>query len=223
MENIKDITGQKFGRLTAIRYTGKRTKCGHNAIWTCLCDCGKTVEATGSDLRLGRKISCGCAKQDRMSMLNRTHGRRNERLYGVWVNMRRRCRDANAACYKDYGGRGISVCDEWQDYETFRQWALENGYDENAEFSKCTLDRIDVNGNYEPNNCRWVDAETQTNNRRSNHVITYMGETLTITQWAKRIGVRTSLLQKRYAAGWSVERMMTKPSQRNAGFKRTSA
>ena len=160
---VRDLTGQRFGRLAVLELTGKKTKSG-NVIWKCRCDCGNVTEADSGSLRVGYKISCGCFQRDHARALNMSHGGRNERLYLVWMDMRRRCRDENDKNYCNYGGRGIEVCEEWQDYETFREWAVTHGYDRDAKRGECTLDRIDVNGNYEPRNCRWVDLKTQANN-----------------------------------------------------------
>lgn len=128
--------------------------------------------------------------------------------------MRVRCNNESNKSYKNYGGRGIIVCDEWNDkggYKRFREWAYDNGYDENAPYGKCTLDRIDVNGNYCPENCRWVDAKTQGYNKRTSTFIEFNGKSLTICQWAEYLGINQSILQKRRKLGWSVSEMLTTP------------
>jgi len=161
-----DLTNKKYDRLTVI----KRIK--HNnqkeAMWLCRCDCGKMIETRGSSLRAGLTRSCGCLQKEwaKKHTPNKTHGYTKERLYKVWMGMRQRCYLKTNNRYKHYGGRGIEVCDEWQDYLNFRKWALSHGYDSKAKRGKCTIDRIDVDGNYEPSNCRWVDAKTQANNTR---------------------------------------------------------
>lgn len=207
---VKDLTGQKFGRLTVMELTGKKTKSG-NAIWICQCECGNITEADSGSLRVGYKVSCGCFAKDHARSLNISHGGRNERLYLVWMDMRRRCRDEKDENYKNYGGRGIKVCKEWQDYAVFRNWALTHGYDKNAKYSTCTLDRIDVNGNYEPSNCRFVNMKVQCNNKRNNRVIEFNGETMTAVQWARKLGMNDSIVSKRLNAGWSIERALTEP------------
>ena len=205
-----DIAGQKFGKLVALYPTGKKTKHGGNAIWMCQCDCGNYTEANTGALRCGGKKSCGCAVIEHTSNLNKTHGGRKERLYLVWMDMRRRCRDPKDENYKNYGGRGISVCQEWDsDYSAFRSWSEETGYDDKAESHKCTLDRIDVNGNYEPSNCRWVDMKTQCNNRRNNVMIAFRGEVKSQAEWSRVLGFNQTLIRKRLAAGWDVERALT--------------
>lgn len=169
MGKLIDLTGQKFGRLVVIERYGIGKK-GQDAKWLCRCECGGIAISTGKNLRSGNSKSCGCYKSERISETKKTHGftqnHKKERLYKLWVRMRARCSNCNSKDYKYYGGRGISVCKEWDDYNNFRMWALMNGYDANAPHGKCTIDRIDVNGNYEPSNCRWVDMKTQNKNKR---------------------------------------------------------
>ena len=163
-----DLTGQRFGRLVVLS-RGKNS--AHNAAqWICRCDCGNTVLVNSNNLRTNHTTSCGCKRAETTSKImtayNLKHGGSYERLYVVWRGMISRVSSPTNTRYADYGGRGIKVCDEWKEYGSFREWALSHGYVEDAPYGECTLDRIDVNGNYEPSNCRWADLKTQAQNKR---------------------------------------------------------
>lgn len=162
-----DIAGQRFGRLVAIERIGSQN---YMSIWRCKCDCGNETNVTIARLRNGTTKSCGCLVRERASEVHLKHGgakkKKHDRLYRVWIRMKQRCYLKTSCNYHWYGERGITVCDAWHDYANFKKWAYENGYNPDAEYGACTLDRIDVNANYEPSNCRWVDFKAQARNRR---------------------------------------------------------
>lgn len=207
---IKDISGQRFGRLTAIAYTGRKTEPGGNSIWLFKCDCGNYVERPNSNVTCVSKVpSCGCYIRERAGNLNKTHGGRHERLYLVWMDMRRRCYDKKDSNYSNYGGRGITVCEEWKDYAKFREWAISTGYNKEAKRQSCTIDRIDSNDSYTPENCRWADSVIQNNNKKNNIVIEYKGKKQTLPEWSRELGFKYSLVLKRLSTGWDFERAIT--------------
>lgn len=165
MSRLIDLTGQHFGRLTVLSRCGSAPD--RQALWLCSCECGTQIVTKAGNLRSGHTLSCGCYMRQRISESQATHRQSHKRLYNVWTSMKARCYNPNSTFYSDYGGRGIGICDEWRDdYQAFHDWALHNGYDPCAPHGKCTIDRIDVNGNYCPDNCRWVDMKIQRHNRR---------------------------------------------------------
>ena len=158
-------------------------------MWVCKCDCGNTKVINGNNLRQGKSTTCGCSL--------RKHGMRNTRLWNIWDGMMKRCYNPKHMWYKRYGGRGITICDEWlDDHGAFFSWALANGYADHL-----TLDRIDVNGNYCPENCRWVDMKTQHNNRSNNCIVAINGVEKTIAEWASIAGIDYQTIYRRYHRG----------------------
>lgn len=165
-----DLIGRRFGRLVVTAPAEPRQQpSGQKAtMWCVRCDCGAAKIVNGYSLRNGQSQSCGCLVVEKLKSQNTTHGQRNTRLYAVWRGMILRTCNPNSKTFNAYGGRGISVCAEWRnDFEAFSKWAYLNGYDPNAPRGKCTLDRIDVDGDYCPENCRWVDMHVQNSNKRS--------------------------------------------------------
>lgn len=202
MSRFIDLTGNVFGKLTVVGRTGYNKH--KQIVWKCECKCGKTVNIVGYRLRYNETKSCGCLKRQTLT----THNLTNTRIYNTWWNIKRRCYNKNNKHYKNYGGRGIKVCDEWLDKETgfmnFYNWAMKNGYSDDL-----SIDRINVHGNYEPNNCRWVDNVTQQNNRRTNRYISYKGEIRTLTQWSRLKGIPKSTLYKRlFVLKWSIDKAL---------------
>lgn len=202
MGKFQDLTGQRFGRLVAIKPIGKSKK--HGTIWECQCDCGNTVNQPINKLVFDRVKSCGCYRKE-FKTFNAKYDYKT-RLYNIWNKMKDRCNNNKIDCYKNYGGRGIFVCKEWVDnFYNFKTWAINNGYDDSL-----TIDRINNNGNYEPNNCRWATRTQQANNTRTNRLLTYNGVTKTFTEWAKFLGIENSTLYGRIKRNLSEDEIFYK-------------
>ena len=200
MSALKDLTGQRFGRLVVLR----RDQNDRNgkATWRCQCDCGKEVVVVGANLRTGDTKSCGCMHYEFIRNLNVTHGYSKTRLYKVWAHMKERCYNPSNKNYDRYGMRGITICDEWlQDFLKFREWAMANGYDESAPKGQCTIDRIDNNKGYSPDNCRWVDMKTQLSNYSKNIYVEIDGKKQTLRQWADEVGLPYMTIVGRFQRG----------------------
>jgi hypothetical protein len=200
-----DLTGQRFGRLVVEGYSHTKNGKTH---WVCKCDCGKRVTVISDSLRRGKTRSCGCYRDEVSSEVHKVHGMRQTRMYTIWKDMIKRTENPSEKSFKDYGGRGIKVCEEWRhNFQSFYDWAIKSGYNETL-----SIDRIDVNGNYGPNNCRWATQKTQCNGKRNNVRVKYNGETLTLQQWSERIGIKYYTLRNRlFVLGWTVEEAFETP------------
>lgn len=195
------VPGSKFGRLTVLASAPAKNK---KSRWLCRCECGKEKAIQSYYLQTNRTRSCGCLSVDTSTILNTTHGMAYTRTYTIWSTMRARCNNPYHKKYHRYGGRGISVCDSWNDYELFLADMGEApiGY---------SIDRINNNGNYSPSNCRWATAKEQANNTRRNVWLTWAGKTLSIADWAIALKVNGATLYQRFHKGWDTERILTQP------------
>ena len=200
-QNLKNM---KFDKLTAIEVFSRGAN--KSAIWLCKCDCGNEVLIQSSALQQDRPHSCNSCKSKKMWEQRPSHRGTKTRLYSIYHNMKKRCENKKASNYHNYGGRGISVCNEWKSFEPFCEWAQANGYQEDL-----TLDRIDNSKGYSPDNCRWITYKEQAYNTRQNHFITLNGETLTLTEWAEKLGINSSTICQRFKLGWSVEKALLTP------------
>lgn len=207
-----DLSGRRFGRLTAIRATDERTHDG-GVLWLCRCDCGNVCKVKTAYLISGHTSSCGCLSREKASANGKIphykHNGSRTRLYGVWRNMLQRCYSPNKDNYPNYGGRGITVCDEWKkDFGAFQKWALANGYDKDAPRGACTLDRIDNNKGYSPQNCRFVSMHIQAVNKRNlpkrqgpKPLYEIDGEVKTSKEWSIVAGISQKCFLDRWEKG----------------------
>ena len=198
-----DLTGKRFGRLVAIKPVGN-DKHGSKQ-WLCECDCGNTAIVVSSSLTKGNTRSCGCIASEKIAARNYRHGLRRTRLYHIHQGMKQRCGNPSHSSYKDYGAKGVKVCDEWKNFEKFYAWAMANGYTESM-----TIDRIDNSHGYSPDNCRWVSAFDQASNKKNNHNVTWNGETHTLAEWSRITGIRSELLRYRLRRGMDLNLVFKK-------------
>lgn len=195
-----NLIGERFGKLKVLEMDGIKNGA---TTWLCKCDCGNTVVVSVGRLRSEKTQSCGCIWRGAIIEANTTHNQSKTRLYRTWNNMLNRCRNANTDSYSRYGGRGIRVCEDWHSFELFRDWAVNNGYADNL-----SIDRKNVDGDYEPDNCRWIPMSEQAGNTRKNRRFTINGVTKTAAEWARDSGVNYKRLMDRIYRGWDIERAL---------------
>ena len=213
-----NLIGHRFGQLVVVKEL-PANKHGE-VVWLCNCDCGNTHIATSYNLLRGRTTKCKKCMFVQIAKANTTHGGKPKRLHEIYTNMKTRCHNPNYELWNRYGGRGISICREWEEsFVAFRDWALNNGYSDDLQ-----LDRIDNDGDYCPENCKWSDRVEQANNRRTNRILVLHGQKDTMANWARRTGLPYWLIQNRLDKhGWSEERTLTTPRVMRNGSNRRHA
>lgn len=207
MSKLIDLTGRRFGKLT-VKMKSDRTDSRHRTYWLCECDCGTERIILGSSLRSGNTKSCGCSRRKKKMKSSNSPRQTHIKLYNIWHSMKQRCNDPNTKFYKDYGGRGIKVCSEWENsFESFAKWSDENGYSNGLE-----IDRIDNSKGYSPDNCKWSTDKEQANNRRNSVYYTIDGETKTLAQWCETKGLPYyTIWQRLNVAKWDVDMAFNQP------------
>jgi len=198
-EKVNGMIGRRFGRYVVVAESEQRTKSG-TIKYVCKCDCGNTRTISGSLLRNGESKSCGCYNRD---LIKKDNPKYKRKLYFVYRSMLDRCNNPNCKSYNNYGGRGISVSQKWDTYEKFEEWCLNNGYEQGL-----WLDRIDNNGNYSPDNCRFITPKEQQNNKRTNVNVTIGGITMTIKQWSEKSGIGFATIERRIECGWKEDDLL---------------
>ena len=204
MPKFVDHTGERFGNLVALKHEIRLTKHGKVAFWFCRCDCGTEKWVSANHLTRGNTISCGCKQEEHLNHVPNPLKRDNPRLYSIWTGMKTRCLNPNSSRYSDYGGRGVTVCFEWMEFNNFCLWAIDNGYQDGL-----TLERIDNDKSYCPGNCRWATIEEQSKNKRNLRMYTYNGETRHLAEWARVLNIDYQLLYDRLDLGMSFEKAVT--------------
>lgn len=197
------MIGKKYGRLTVLKRVDLDRK---EPTVLCRCDCGNEIKVSANSLRTGNTKSCGCIAHEILMYRNIRHGLHGTKLYGVWKAIRQRCNNPNCDDYKWYGMKGVKVCEEWEDFKNFYDWAMNNGYKEGL-----TIDRISFDGDYCPENCRWITIQEQQENKRNCKIIEYNGESNTISYFAKKYNIKRSTLYdrifiKKYSVEYAIEK-----------------
>lgn len=217
MGKLIDISGQKFGNLLVLEYLGKER-------WKCLCDCGNITTSSITSLKSGHKKSCGClhvksAQQQGIKNIKHGFAREltgTEKLYRTWLNMKARCYNPKRRDYKNYGAKGIQVCDDWKNnFVNFKDWALNSGYTDGL-----TIDRIQNDKGYFPHNCRWVTMKQQQRNTTRNHFVTYNGQTKCIAEWESELNMNHGTLATRLKNGWDIEKAFTQPIRKSTRWNK---
>lgn len=204
MPKLYDLEGQEFNSLKVIK------KCDgsfdNQIYWECQCRCGKVIKVSTRNLRSGKVKSCGCTKRALIAEKKKTHGMTGTRIFRIWSGMLLRCYTPSSSGYEYYGGRGITVCDEWREnFQAFYDWSMENGYKDDL-----TIDRKDNEKGYSPDNCKWATSKEQANNRRNNRYIEFNGKVHTISEWEQITGISRRVIEERIDnLGWSIERALT--------------
>jgi hypothetical protein len=199
-----DLIGKKFNRLLVVKKNGRKNQ---KVMWECVCDCGNTTFVSTFYLTHNKVRSCGCLHKEQLIERNTTHNQRHTNLYETWKKMKDRCRNINTKEYKNYGGRGVKVCDEWiNDFQSFYDWSYSNGYAEHL-----TIDRIDNNGNYCPENCRWISLKEQQRNKRTNKMISYKGQVRCLSEWCEILNLKYPTINGRLHRNWSIEKAFETP------------
>lgn len=204
--------GQKFGRLTVIGFSEVNTSSGHYVGWDCECDCGNVVYGKRpSAIKSGDLASCGCLKEEQnirnLADHRRTHGKTETRLYGIWCKMKRRCEAINDPAYINYGGRGIKICDEWHDFQNFYDWAVANGYQDDL-----TIERVDYNKGYSPDNCTWITLGEQTWNKRDTRKVVVNGKAVPLKEACRQLGLPYKTIHLRITRyGMSFDEAIARP------------
>ena len=205
MGGMIEMTDKVFGRLTVIGFSHRSES--KRIFWKCQCKCGNTANVNGANLRNGSTKSCGCLsadiKRDFIVKLRKTHGMTKTRTYKTWNGIIQRCLNSKNSSYHHYGGRGITVCNRWLKFENFY-------VDMGDRPDDMSIDRIDNDGNYEPDNCRWATQKEQTRNARSNRLILYNGETKTMVEWSETLGLSYATITNRVYKGLSVDEILMK-------------
>ena len=220
MGKLIDLTGKKFNRLTVLE---KAYRKNNKNYWRCICDCGKEVFVDAQKIRNWHTKSCGCYKYEMNKERLSKHKLSKTRLYVLYRSILQRCYWEKTEHYSNYGGRGITVCDEWlNDFKSFYDWAYANGYKEEklpSGTNKWTIDRIDNDKGYSPDNCRFVTMKEQCLNRSTTVKLTYNGITLTRKEWAKKVGINEHTIKRRMYDGWSVEEALSTPANHGNKIK----